>query len=435
MKKLHDDIDDLTTDAKIECATHPMDQSARTKLASLQSLKEIIEGGGVSDLDLLDIRDSILQQRAKKLAPQRPTPPPVGSIYPPSMSHGHYVHQARPTPPLVPPASATTGFLNQTNLAELLRATAPLNGAVSLASPPQQVHQAPLSSTPVTQAPAVPSAEIPLLAQLRASGLLSTRGTPPQSNTPNILSIHDASASDVVAYDVKLTSASMKIPRPQLVTTFLNSRPNQCATCGRRFASDDGGKDQKARHLDWHFRTKTRMVEAESRAQNRSWYVDEREWIGSKEYEHDDGQAEAALLASSTATNSQGRTQKMEDYVRAPSDPVLRGEPCPIDLEPFKSEWNEELQDFIWKDAVFIAGRYYHASCYREYMQGKEKDAGALTPMDAGLSCRTSTPDSVLGKRRADVGSTIVPTTKRPKNADAQQMAVNGVSHKVKQEI
>ena len=433
MENLHEGIDDLTTDAKIECATHPMDQSARTKLASLQSLKEIIEGGAVSEKDLLDIRDSILQQKAQKLASQRPTPPPAENMYPHSITQGFRDYQPQPTIGISPPASATPSFLSQTNLAELLRATAPSNGVMSQ-GPRQQLHRASVPTPPLPQMPPSRPGELPLLAQLRASGLLSATATSPQSSTPSVLARSDTLTPTAGASDLNFTSASMKIPRPHLVTTFLNTRPNQCATCGRRFASDDNGKAEKSRHLDWHFKTRTRMVEAESRAQNRSWYVDEREWIASKEYDDDDGQSEGLLAVGHNAINSQG-VQKIEDYVRAPSEPTLRGEPCPIDLEPFKSEWNEELQDFIWKDAVSIAGRYYHASCYREYMHGREKDkdhAGTITPIGAG---RTSPPDSVLGKRKAEVGSNDVPCVKRLKHADAPQVAVNGVSHhKVKQE-
>ncbi len=56
--------------------------------------------------------------------------------------------------------------------------------------------------------------------------------------------------------------------------------------------------------------------------------------------------------------------------------------------------WNDEAQDFVWMDAVKIGARVYHASCHAEV----QKDGGS-TPL------RTSTPDSVLGKRKAGVSS------------------------------
>lgn len=140
------------------------------------------------------------------------------------------------------------------------------------------------------------------------------------------------------------------------------------------------------------------MTDAEKRGLNRSWYVDEREWIASKEYEDDVGMPEERNTANGTSPSAK---KKEQAYVRAPSDPILRNAPCPIDQEPFKSEWSEEVQDFIWKDAIKVGNRYYHASCYREATQDRDKDTGGATPLGAGMG-RVSTPDSVLGKRKAD---------------------------------
>ena len=122
--------------------------------------------------------------------------------------------------------------------------------------------------------------------------------------------------------------------------------------------------------------------------------MDVRTWIKSKEV--DDELAEDGPASTSTSPAK----KQQQAYVRAPSDPILRSMPCPIDQEPFKSEWSEEVQDFIWKDAVLVGGRYYHASCYREVTKDRDRDAGNTTPLGAGL--RTSTPDSVLGKRKAE---------------------------------
>jgi pre-mRNA cleavage complex 2 protein Pcf11 len=65
--------------------------------------------------------------------------------------------------------------------------------------------------------------------------------------------------------------------------------------------------------------------------------------------------------------------------------------PCPICQEKFEVSRNEELQDFVWMDAVKIGGRVYHATCYADL-----KKDGGNTP------ARTATPDSVLGKRKAE---------------------------------
>jgi pre-mRNA cleavage complex 2 protein Pcf11 len=382
LKKLHADIDDLTTDAKIECATHPLDANAQRKLASLQTLKEILDSGQGSESDLLDIQNTIMQKMAEKMVINRPTPlPPATAAYVPPQPPAH-----QPQPPIAAPSS----IFNSTNLAELLRVTASHQQAVPPPGyyPPAQSGVA----TPTFNAPAAPPApENPLIAQLRASGLLTANSTPPQGLTPPLQNVSMFGTDASV--EIKLTSASIRIARPQKVAAFLTARPNQCSTCGRRFMLDSAGSEKKARHLDWHFKTKARMLEAEKRGQNRSWYVDEREWIASKEYDDDGGPADG------TETAAVANKKKLPDFVRAPTDAVLRSLPCPIDQEPFKSEWSEEVQDFIWKDAVQVGNRIYHLSCYTEVTKSRNTD-GASTPV-GGIG-RTATPDSVLGKRKAE---------------------------------
>jgi pre-mRNA cleavage complex 2 protein Pcf11 len=361
-----------------------MDQGAQRKLASLQTLKEILDSGNASENDLIEIRNTIMQKMAEKMAATRQQPSQT-PIPPVSMPNAYL-----PPQPTTAPTPAPNSLFNSTNLAELLRAT------VGQQAPQQQqpYHYGP--PQPDTS-PSFPTAENPLLAQLRASGILSAAPTPPQGVTPPLPALGAFATTDN-SLEVSFTSASIKIPRPHLVSTLLNSRPNQCSTCGKRFTSDEIGREKKARHLDWHFKTKARMLEAEKRGQNRSWYVDEREWIASKEFEDDVGPTDAKgqpLTAASVAA-----VKKSQDFVRVPADPLLRSLACPIDQEPFKSEWSEDVQDFIWKDAVQVGSRYYHASCYAEVTKGREKQ-GVSTPV-AGIG-RTATPDSVLGKRKAEV--------------------------------
>ena len=208
----------------------------------------------------------------------------------------------------------------------------------------------------------------------------NTASTPfPSAAVPNI--------------EVDFTTASIRIPRPYLYQTLFSTRPNVCNTCGRRFTTDEVGREKKAKHLDWHFKTKTRMAEAEKRGQSRSWYVDERDWISSKEYDDGEGPPDE----SGRDLLSPSRT-KGPDFVRVPNDPGLKNLPCPIDQEPFSSFWSDDLQEFIWTDAVQVGARIYHASCYRQVMSDQ---ARGTTPVGGVKAGRRSTPDSVLGKRKA----------------------------------
>jgi pre-mRNA cleavage complex 2 protein Pcf11 len=146
------------------------------------------------------------------------------------------------------------------------------------------------------------------------------------------------------------------------------------------------------------------MADAEKKGQSRSWYVDEREWISSKEYLDGTGPEENSGDGASLLSPSSAGKSKMAEFVRAPNDPHLKGLPCPIDQEPFVSFWSDELQEFIWTDAIQIGDRIYHASCYRQAMADRAK---AATPIGTTSSARISTPDSILGKRKAEVGGLI----------------------------
>jgi pre-mRNA cleavage complex 2 protein Pcf11 len=123
------------------------------------------------------------------------------------------------------------------------------------------------------------------------------------------------------------------------------------------------------------------------------------DWIKSREYVDDIGLdengASGADKPGSEAESAKRASQQR--WVRAPNDSTLRNTPCPICQEKFESTWSEEAQDWIWQDAVNVGNRVYHASCYAEVTKdGTVPRAG--TPVG-----RTGTPDSVLGKRKAEV--------------------------------
>ena len=203
-----------------------------------------------------------------------------------------------------------------------------------------------------------------------------------------------------------------------LLSSLYETRSNRCGTCGQRFFATEEGKEKKARHLAWHFRTNQRMSEAARRAQNRSWYVDERvshtpfpnqlscstnylqDWIKSREAGDEQDLAETEASAEGVAGADGAATKKgpPKQWIHAPNDATLRNTPCPICQEKFESTWSEDVQDWIWQDAVKVGSRVYHASCYAEVTKDGPTPANRGTP-----SGRTGTPESVLGKRKAEV--------------------------------
>lgn len=113
----------------------------------------------------------------------------------------------------------------------------------------------------------------------------------------------------------------------------------------------------------------------------------------------DDNQADAdADAANSAAASSAAKSSGPKiQYIPVPEDGDNTNTVCPICQEKFVTKWLDEAQEWVWTDATRVGGRAYHASCYAEVT----KDGGN-GPMYGGGGA-TSTPDLVLGKRKAEV--------------------------------
>ncbi|KAH7089874.1 hypothetical protein FB567DRAFT_311592 [Paraphoma chrysanthemicola] len=288
-----------------------------------------------------------------------------------------------PAPAAAPPPAAPAASGNPTaNLAALL---AQFNkpGAVPPSSQPT-----PVQTIPTPQLPPQPAALPPTLgsADWLLKALSSVQGLPtngiPVASQPMA---RQTSAPTSIIDHIELTTASMKQPRFHLISRLYEAKPNLCATCGRRFDATPEGKEKKARHMDWHFKVKD--PDANKRGVHRSWYIGEKEWIDYREV--DETAPPNEQLATSTANKP--KKQAKDRYVSVPQDPTLQHAPCPICQEKFETQWNVDANDFVWMDALQVGGKIYHATCFEEYSKG----AGIPMP---------GTPDSVLGKRKADLG-------------------------------
>ncbi|KAJ5145669.1 uncharacterized protein N7515_000233 [Penicillium bovifimosum] len=398
---LNRDVDALIVSAKKDFANSPFNPVSQQRLKALVDLQAILQTQQLSPEQLKLVRDQVSALAASR-------PPSVPPIAGPSGS-------AVSTPPVIPPAPPVSQpfqqLLNSGTLAGLIKATA----SRQQPTPPPQMPAALPQMPQIPQqgnTPQPAAQENPLIAALRARGLLPGGPTPssltPSTSTPvpgrttlpfilpNGMQVTPPAPSQTpIAANgsgVPMKSAAMKIPRFALLVSLYDSRPNRCGTCGRRFLTTDEGKEMKARHLDWHFKTNQRMTESSRRAQNRSWYVDERDWIKSREAGDENGAVDTQPTTEGTAgVDGNAKQEPPKPWIRAPNDATLRNTPCPICQEKFESTWSEDVQDWIWQDATKVGSRVYHASCYAEVTKGP-----------APTSQRTGTPDSVLGKRKAE---------------------------------
>ena len=439
-------------------AQNPADAALRTKLSALLSLKQILDTQTLPPQQLEAVR-----QQIRALAPPAPTPSfaPSTPVYPPQQTAApSYPAQfsavsASPVnvppnvaqllagfrPPQSTPQPAPTPTPPVLNLAELLKrvsspaqsssvpASAPFqppfqafpppistpvpapqsappaqsgtpttNLAALLAqfskpaAAPPSIQPTPVQSTPVSQLPLQPAAPPPALgsAEWLLKALSSVSGPTHVNGVPNALQQGtEQSVAPVGLLDqIELTTASMKKHRLHLISHLYEAKPNHCSTCGRRFESTPEGKEKKARHMDWHFKVKD--PDAAKRGVHRSWYIPEKEWIEYREL--DETAPNQSSHPSSGSNAAKPKKQTKDRYVSVPQDVTLQQAPCPICQEKFETQWNVEANDFVWMDALCVGGKVYHATCFEEYSKG----IGIEMP---------GTPDSVLGKRKADIGT------------------------------
>ncbi|KAH9878754.1 hypothetical protein IAQ61_002028 [Plenodomus lingam] len=462
LAELKTEIAQLINNTQTAFAQNATDVALRTKLQALLSLKQILDTQTLPPQQLEAVR-----QQVRALAPPpAPTPtfPPAAPTYssqhamPPNLSTNFSPAGAAPNglPPNVAqllagfrspmqqqtPQPAPTPTPPVLNLADLLKRMSspaqpasvpapapfqlPLQGfppPVSTPVPaPQPAPPAP-SGTPTANLAALlaqfnkPAAAPPLLQPTPVQSTFVPQFQPPPATAPPALGSADwllkalssvpgatpTNTTPVTAQPmarqtsgpaglmdhIELTTASMKKPRMHLISRLYEAKPNMCATCGRRFENTPDGKEKKARHMDWHFKMKD--PDAAKRGLHRQWYISEREWIEYREV--DESSPPNANDPSSTSSASKLKKQPKDRYVSVPQDVAMQQSPCPICQEKFDTVWSVEANDFVWMDALSVGGKVYHATCFEEYSKG----LGIEMP---------GTPDSVLGKRKADgIGS------------------------------
>jgi pre-mRNA cleavage complex 2 protein Pcf11 len=289
----------------------------------------------------------------------------------------------------------------------------------------------PPSATPVGFIPSVPvPAAVPPPTDLMA--MLSTLHKRNSSQTTGgKIPLMPATAHGKPT--VPTTNAALKTFRPELLRALYSDQPNQCSTCGRRFLSTPEGRANKARHLDWHFRINQRLAEfsASRAAAHRHWFPDAREWMQLEDFDASTASAadgDAAGSGGKAGTSAAAKSKGPEDmWIRAPAGVTKLN--CPICYEDMRSSHPEELQDWVFMNAVYNNGRAVHATCLQEMtgsvlqqaQQQRQAPAPAPAPTTSplptsslqaalaslsqgtmGMREGSRTPDSTLGKRKAE---------------------------------
>ncbi|KAF2640493.1 hypothetical protein P280DRAFT_320355 [Massarina eburnea CBS 473.64] len=450
LSDLKTEVGNLITNSQQAFAYNPADTALQTKLQALLQLKKVLDTQTLPPQQLEAVRAQI-----RALAPPAPMPSFISPVSypPPAIQSPHQA--AAPTfpppagnPPLnlaqllananasarppVPQANIPPPAPSTPNLADLIqRLSSPGQSSATPAAAPffPPFSMPPAVSTPV-QTPAVPAAvpaippnladilaqfskpasatPVPALqpppqfpppaaaAQGSAAWLLNAiKGLPlpatPAISTPLASEPMTRQSSALMSGhgDIELTTASLKKPRFHLISRLYEAYPNLCSTCGRRFEATAQGKEKKARHMDWHFKVKD--PDAAKRGIHRSWYIGEQEWAHYKEADETSPQQPGNGNGAPAAPKKQTKDR----YVLAPPNfSPLKKPRCGVCKDGWEASLNAEAGDWVLRDALKLGEKYYHATCYEDYAKAQGLDM-------------PSTPDSVLGKRKGEVGTPV----------------------------
>lgn len=232
----------------------------------------------------------------------------------------------------------------------------------AVATPP------PAAAPTPSAAPTASASE--LIANLMRAGLLPSAQAVPAAAAavvpvPTKASQDKAYTDYILSLDLRLTTLDLSRQPPELELVVQENLPLPCRQCANRYPDGVAGKNGLDYHLDWHFSQNRRARASMARGQSRSWLDPVARWVRSgfdDVTEHNTNEESGAVI--SPAQEQALKEKFANTYVVVPDDPEIAARPCRICKEKFQSEWSEDVEEWIWKNAVEIDGAYLHASCY-----------------------------------------------------------------------
>ncbi|CAO3641527.1 unnamed protein product [Mucor fragilis] len=195
-----------------------------------------------------------------------------------------------------------------------------------------------------------------------------------------------------------LDSKDLQIARPGAVELLYSAEPLQCKQCGFRYPKTEKGQAKMDAHLDSHFRQNRKMKERVKRGLSRSWFVTVDEWINGEGGELMSQQAPAFLHDGMGHVNQKSAEKSNQASGEDAIDPSLytvimpdddSRKPCAICGERFIDFWNDDEEEWMYKNAVLVDGKIYHATCHADAVK-----SGTLVEAD------TDMPDGDQGLKR-----------------------------------
>ncbi|KAI8989556.1 hypothetical protein BDB01DRAFT_718658 [Pilobolus umbonatus] len=275
--------------------------------------------------------------------------------------------------PTLPPSQATSIQQYLSRIAPPIPASTPSPPITHLAYP--VISTPPLAASafpsPTTVSPAVDTAD--LLKSLTSLGYLTTSSSVPIKE-PSSTSV--TSSSKVLDLNQLgpfiLDSKELQIPRPGAIELLYSAEPLQCKQCGFRYPKTEKGQAKMDAHLDSHFRQNRKMKERVKRGLSRSWFVTIDEWVNGEGGELTSQQAPTFLhdgIGHSNKSNEKNSASIEESINPEEFTVIMPNEdrkPCPICGERFVDFWNDDEEEWMFRNAILVDNKIYHATCHAD---------------------------------------------------------------------
>jgi len=368
--------------------SNPYDTTSQNHIAVLHQLRKLVEAGVSQD----ELRQ-ILTQLRNMIKNSVPAPVPQPTLhnwssqppFPPQFAQGVSLPQAYPQ---LDSAASTA--------ANIIKAD-PVN-----LSPPVLTD---LSSTPM---PNQPANIANILSSLLKAGVLSTSASG-VSGSINSSDKEDETSTEsketkneafdeyrnaILSHHVGFSTLDLAKTTPRIVEFLYDRLSSQCKQCGIRFPDTILGKKTMDDHLDMHFRQNRKANQNIGRGHSRSWFIGIRDWTqGDRKGKGcEDGSGPLNAKASAAAENAKREADLQALYVIVPPGDEAQVVSCPICKETLKSEFLEDDEDWVWKNAIKKDDRIFHATCHDQALSLTSSFAAKLRTEKLNGS-RSGTPD------------------------------------------
>ncbi|KIM90910.1 hypothetical protein PILCRDRAFT_811403 [Piloderma croceum F 1598] len=386
---------------------NPYDNVSQNHLNVLQQLRKLVEAGVSQDelRQILNQLRSFSQSTAPPPLAPAPTSTPAstspsynGSLYPrPYPPPASYSNQG--PPPGFPVPTDRPSYLQQPKTEQVNITSLLPSSQLASSSPSAPVH----SAAPISNITNLYNA-------LLKAGVVSASATPTgagetakvDESKPEPVDLAKTTSREyrrtILSQKVKLSSAGITKTRPELIHFLYDRLPVQCKQCGIRFADNSVGKKEMQDHLDMHFRQNRKASQNTGRGHSRSWFIGVDDWIHDVSVDvkgkgRTDGHRPLNAKAAAAAMIAKRDAELRALYVVVPPGDEAKPVSCPICKETIKSEFLEDDEDWVWKNATKKDDRIYHATCHAEAVASTNNLLAARLRNELASGSRGGTPE------------------------------------------